>query len=264
MDGRFDPTKYETVKQRKDRIAVDHPDHVILAVPIGVSKDEATFTVGVWRKFEDAEKGADRLAAAMQGGAAPSPLVALLLMCPDSLGTAYEANWMSGASKTSWTENCEESAIGRALDNLGYHGGGKCSREEILKAKEAETVLASMPKAAAEHPFGAGTIPSLDSMPTIKAKIGEMKGKPGVKEFRALAMHALIEGWKEEKLSAFARGLGIDLFNGAKAEDYQRVLEEIKRVRGVGCTGGPIGPIAITNNRTPPLTACIGGSGEVI
>jgi hypothetical protein len=33
-------------------------------------------------------------------------------------------------------ENCEESAIGRALDNAGYASNSKCSQEEILKANK--------------------------------------------------------------------------------------------------------------------------------
>ena len=137
MAGRFDPTKYETVKQRKDRLAMDHPRHVILAVPGEVGADQAWFTVGMWRDREKMEAGADRLANAVAAGAAIDPRVALLIMGPDSLGTAYEAKWMAGASQTSWTENAEESAIGRCLDNAGYHSGGRCSREEILKAQEA-------------------------------------------------------------------------------------------------------------------------------
>ena len=66
---------------------------------------------------------------------------ALLVMGPDGLGTAYEAKWMTGASKTSWTENAEESAIGRCLDNIGYHGDGKCSREEVEKVQRAEAAM---------------------------------------------------------------------------------------------------------------------------
>jgi hypothetical protein len=61
-----------------------------------------------------------------------------------------------------------------------------------------------------------------------------MKGKGGVKELRALAMHAAIERWSEAKLMAFAKGVGVDLLNGAKAEDYERVLGELKKARRVG------------------------------
>jgi len=231
MAGRFDPSKYETVKQRKDRLAQDSPNHVILAVPGQVAADQAWFTVGMWRERRTMEAGAERLATAVAGGAVVSPEVALLIMGPDSLGTAYEAKWMAGASQTSWTENAEESAIGRCLDNAGYHSGGRCSREEILKAQEAEGALKAGP---AEDPFGSDASISLGAMPQIKAQIDAMKGKGGVKELRALAMHAAIERWSEAKLMAFAKGVGVDLLNGAKAEDFERVLGEMKKARGVG------------------------------
>jgi hypothetical protein len=43
---------------------------------------------------------------------------------------------------SSWTENCEESAVGRALDNAGYSGNLKCSREEMEKADRMEKIKA--------------------------------------------------------------------------------------------------------------------------
>jgi len=35
----------------------------------------------------------------------------------------------------SWVENCEESAVGRALDNAGYAGSLTCSQEEIKQVQ---------------------------------------------------------------------------------------------------------------------------------
>jgi len=45
-------------------------------------------------------------------------------------GKKYES-----VNYTSWTENAEESAIGRALDNAGYASNGKCSLDEMEKAQ---------------------------------------------------------------------------------------------------------------------------------
>jgi len=231
MAGRFDPSQYETVKQRKDRLMTEYPKHVILAVPRQVSSDEACFTVGMWREREKMELGADRLARAIEGGAAVSPEVALLLMAPDSLGTAYEAKWMAGASQTSWTENCEESAIGRCLDNAGLHGGGKCSREEILKAKEAEGELKKLPP---ENPFGAADLDlsEFDDRPRVHKFLTAWKGKKGVNEWRDLFHRAFGMGWDEDRLIAWALTKGVDLANGAKSGDAitlnAHLLREVK------------------------------------
>jgi len=137
----FDLSKYQTVKQRKDLFSTEHPTGVILACPMKVDGEEATFTVGAWETSEAYVKGLEALQAVLSSGAQISDLQALLVMGPDGLGTAYEAKWMTGASRTSWTENAEESAIGRCLDNVGYHGDGKCSREEIEKAQRAEAAM---------------------------------------------------------------------------------------------------------------------------
>lgn len=55
---------------------------------------------------------------------------------------------LSGAGKeyesvnfTSWTENAEESAIGRALDNAGFSGNKKPSREEMSKVQRHSEIL---------------------------------------------------------------------------------------------------------------------------
>lgn len=51
-------------------------------------------------------------------------------------GTAYERQESSFINKTSFAENCETSAVGRALGflALGIDGGGICSAEELANA----------------------------------------------------------------------------------------------------------------------------------
>lgn len=55
---------------------------------------------------------------------------------PDATGYAFEIAGTGMANKTSHEENCETSAIGRALANMGYATSGKDrpSREEMSKA----------------------------------------------------------------------------------------------------------------------------------
>jgi hypothetical protein len=53
---------------------------------------------------------------------------------PSASGLAHEVITDTGVNKTSALENCETSAIGRALANLGYAAKGKRpSREEMAK-----------------------------------------------------------------------------------------------------------------------------------
>jgi len=211
---------YETVKQRKDKFVEEHPTGVLLAVPREVSEEQASFMVGVWFDRSSMEEGAERLSRALASGASISDAQALLLMAPDSLGTAFEAKWMTGASKTSWTENCEESAIGRALDNAGYHGNGKCSREEVLKAKEAETVIDH----AEEDEF-------LQSYDEAKPIVASMKGKRGVRELKQFLGHCSVAGMNWDQVVEFAKGQGVDLYNGLVLTTCTKLRDLVKNER---------------------------------
>ena len=55
-------------------------------------------------------------------------------------GMAYEREGSSNINKTSYIENCETSAVGRALGmiGLGLNGGGICSAEELANALVAQ------------------------------------------------------------------------------------------------------------------------------
>lgn len=54
---------------------------------------------------------------------------------PDATGWAEEIIGSSNVNRTSALENCETSAIGRALANLGYAVKNRASREEMVKAQ---------------------------------------------------------------------------------------------------------------------------------
>ena len=56
-------------------------------------------------------------------------------------GLAEELRGSSNVNKTSPIENCETSAWGRALANLGLHGGKMASVEEIQIAKNKEKII---------------------------------------------------------------------------------------------------------------------------
>ena len=63
---------------------------------------------------------------------------------PDATGWAFEIAGGGGANLTSHEENCETSAIGRALANMGYATTGKQrpSRQEMQKVERGESRLA--------------------------------------------------------------------------------------------------------------------------
>lgn len=57
---------------------------------------------------------------------------------PAGEGHAFEIDGGGGANKTSALENCETSAVGRALADAGLSGTKRTTREEMLKVKGAE------------------------------------------------------------------------------------------------------------------------------
>lgn len=58
--------------------------------------------------------------------------------CPLATGYAQEKPGAGFVNKTSPLENCETSAIGRALANIGLHGDKRASREEMEKVQRMQ------------------------------------------------------------------------------------------------------------------------------
>lgn len=110
---------YETVKERKKRFYEKFSDGRIVAECIRADDKGALFKATVFKNAEEQSKS-----------------------IPLATGFAQEIKGQgSFANNTSWTENCEESAVGRALDNAGFSGNNKCSREEIEQAEKNATAL---------------------------------------------------------------------------------------------------------------------------
>lgn len=65
-------------------------------------------------------------------------------------GYAEEVRGKGMANQTSHVENCETSAIGRALANLGYSGDKRASREEMDKVHRHSSLTTS-PNATSDH-----------------------------------------------------------------------------------------------------------------
>ena len=112
---------YETVEERLKRFWADknHADARIVTVNHTTPADRER---GVWvveaRIYLDTLNHADDL--------------------PKATGWAFEIDGAGMANKTSALENCETSAIGRALANLGLSGNKRASREEMEKVQRAQ------------------------------------------------------------------------------------------------------------------------------
>ena len=128
---RFDPNDYVDVQERITQFWDKYPDG---AIRTDLASPASSFTEVVFRaeiyKHRDHEK-------------------------PDSVGYAAEKPG-NGANQTSWHENCETSAIGRALANMGAAKSRKDrpSKQEMQKVERAQPT----PSRTVNQIAGGGTI----------------------------------------------------------------------------------------------------------
>jgi hypothetical protein len=113
----FNLADYETVAERLERFWTDYPTGRVHTELVNGSHagESVIMSASVYKDKAD--------------------------LYPDATGYAQETPGEGMVNKTSWVENCETSAIGRALANMGYasKGGNRPSREEISKAAAPST-----------------------------------------------------------------------------------------------------------------------------
>lgn len=133
---KFDLTQYETVKERKAKFYEDHTDGRIVVSLLNAENplDYALFVAKVYLTSDD------------QKNDTPKATGYALEVRDKELSTTKdrytgEEKQYESVNYSSWTENCEESAVGRALDNAGYSGNKKCSREEIEKSQKMNETM---------------------------------------------------------------------------------------------------------------------------
>lgn len=145
----FNLADYETVDSRIHKFYTDNPTGRIITDLVEsageVGKTRWVVKASVWRSpFYDRD-------------------MTLPASVPDGTGWAFENDGEGMANRTSALENCETSAIGRALANIGYSGDKRASREEMKKAADPE-----VPAKAATPPEGwrakLAAVPDLDSL----------------------------------------------------------------------------------------------------
>jgi hypothetical protein len=138
MSYMFNLEDYETVEERLAKFWKEHPDGRISTEIVEHTLQRFIVKASVYRTEVDAH--------------------------PWTTGFAEETVSTRGVNSTSALENCETSAIGRALANANYATKGKRpSREEMSKVKAAE------PKPFAEKLAEKVIMPVEDDPWTIKA-----------------------------------------------------------------------------------------------
>jgi hypothetical protein len=138
MNFMFNLEDYETVEDRLTKFWKEHPDGRISTTLVEHTLQRFIVQAAIYRTEVDAQAW--------------------------TTGYAEETVSTRGVNSTSALENCETSAIGRALANAGYVTKGKRpSREEMSKVKTAE------PKPFAEKLADKITMPVEDDAWTIKA-----------------------------------------------------------------------------------------------
>ena len=110
----FNLNDYETVEVRLDKFILDFPDFRVSTELESMQDDRFIVKAYLYRTYLDS--------------------------IPFTTGYAEEKVTDRGVNSTSALENCETSAIGRALANAGYAAKGKRpSREEMTKVKNYES-----------------------------------------------------------------------------------------------------------------------------
>ena len=162
----FNLEDYETVEERLVKYWKDHPDGQIHTRLLEHTSGRFIVEASIYRTEADAR--------------------------PWTTGLAEETIQGRGVNATSALENCETSAIGRALANAGYATKGKrASREEMqkvakgvqvteqiqeVKAKMADTAKEYVPVAKADDPWTqweAAPVQTMEqAVETVKAVLG--------------------------------------------------------------------------------------------
>lgn len=159
----FNLDNYETVEDRLIRFWADHPNGRIWTVLVAQAGDSVMFRAEIF--FDSADHH------------------------PKATGYAEEVRGSSPVNKTAHVENCETSAIGRALANCGYATHGKRpSREEMTKA--ARSHPSGMAPASPKIVAMPGTGKATEKQVNFMLALWRGKGKPDaeLEEFIALTV----------------------------------------------------------------------------
>jgi hypothetical protein len=149
---------------------------------------------------------------------------------PAATGHAFEVRGESYVNKTSYIENCETGAVGRALALLGFEvKRGIASREELEKTSrmttDKATRAASAPAAPASTPAPAAAAPAEKSL-NLDAEILQSAGALGYDA-------AKVRKWVDQKFKVTG---GLDALSADDKREVLRVFREQASTAAKGTT----------------------------
>jgi len=149
----FNINDYETVEVRLGRFIDNYPDFMVHTELLENSEKRFIVLAKIYRTCVDSQ--------------------------PFATGLAYETITDRGVNQTSALENCETSAIGRALANAGYAAKGKRpSQSEMAKVIAAQTESNPYEKKLEERRYGAAGTRSAAVEDAIRESFKAEKKEP--------------------------------------------------------------------------------------
>ena len=173
---KFNLNEYEPVKARKQRFYGDHPNGRIVVSLVNSEEsiqNMALFKAYIYLTAEDQEKGLPRATGYA------------LELRDTELKATRDGRTYESVNFTSWTENAEESAVGRALDNAGYASNMKASREEMEKVERMSKAVDKLEaglKKRGDYDKASKAIEAandIDTLDTLRAQIDEREWENG-------------------------------------------------------------------------------------
>jgi hypothetical protein len=150
MNFMFNLDDYETVEVRLEKFIKDYPDFRVETELVSFQNDRYIVKAWLYRTFADST--------------------------PFSSGLAEETISSRGVNATSALENCETSAIGRALANAGYASKGKrASREEMVKVTKARLTESAEKHLAVVNESDPWTIKTVNAPATSAEAVATVK-----------------------------------------------------------------------------------------
>jgi hypothetical protein len=149
----FNINDYETVEVRLGRFIDNYPDFMVHTELLENSEKRFIVLAKIYRTCVDSQ--------------------------PFATGLAYETITDRGVNQTSALENCETSAIGRALANAGYAAKGKRpSQSEMAKVIAAETQPKTFKEKLESRTYGAAGSRSAAVEDALRQSFAEDKKEP--------------------------------------------------------------------------------------
>jgi len=244
---KYNPDNYETVEDRLKVFWKDNPEGRIETEILHITPEGSCVTIqaSVFKQEQDAR--------------------------PVTTGIAQETKGQGGFANTdAWMENCETSAIGRALANWKYQGSNKArpSKEEMSKVGKQDKVQVT--KVDNRKKENKPTDEELSSLEDAKAKFDEDIGvNKEVTSNNASQIAKLIAGWgltkdieDEVKKKSFNEFIGaghskdVESWDndtiGAYLDLFETIANEQSKPSDVEMVEDVFGEVTVTTERKCP------------